>query len=75
MSKAFILVNIETGTEGKVAQELKKINGTTEVSFLYGNYDFLVRIEASSLDALKNCVSNIRRLDDVKSTLTMTVVD
>ena len=74
LNKAFILVNIDVGTEAKVAAELKKINGALEVCFLYGNYDFLVRVEANSLEDVKNCVANIRRLKNVKSTLTMTVV-
>ena len=74
LDKAFIMVNIDVGTEAKVAAQLKKINGATEVCFLYGNYDFIVRVEANSLEAVKNCVTNIRRLENVKSTLTMTVV-
>ena len=74
VDKAFVMVNIEVGTEAEVAEQLKKIKRATEVCFLYGNYDFLVRVEANSIEDVKNCVSNIRRLENVKSTLTMTVV-
>lgn len=74
VDKAFVMVNIEVGTEAEVAGQLKKMKGATEVCFLYGNYDFLVRVEANSIEDVKNCVANIRRLENVKSTLTMTVV-
>jgi len=69
------MVNIDVGTEAKVSAQLKKINGAVEVCSLYGNYDFLVNVEANSLEDVKNCVANIRRLGNVKSTLTMTVVE
>jgi len=73
--KAFVMVNIEVGTEAKVAEQFKKINGVTEISFLYGNYDFVVRVEANNLEDVKKCVAKIRNVENVKSTLTMTVVE
>lgn len=75
MPLAFIMLNIEPGTESQVEKQLKSVKNVKEVSFLYGIYDFLVRVQAVNIDDLKNSVSNIRRLENVRSTLTMTVAE
>ena len=42
---------------------------------MYGVYDIIARIETKTMQELKNTVSwKIRRLDKVRSTLTMIVV-
>ncbi|MEM3736619.1 MAG: Lrp/AsnC ligand binding domain-containing protein [Candidatus Bathyarchaeia archaeon] len=76
MPTAFVLINSEIGAEDKVLQELKKVNGVKEAYIVYGVYDVLAKVEADSMDKLKECISwSIRRLDKVRSTLTMIVVE
>jgi len=58
-----------------VSQEIQKIDEVKEVYGVYGVYDLVVRIEAETLQELKDAISNkIRTLENVRSTLTMIVV-
>lgn len=48
----------------------------TEVHIVYGVYDIVAKIEADTLDKLKDFVTNtVRKLPRVRSTLTMIVVE
>ena len=76
LAKAFILINTDTGTEDQVLSELKKIPGVTEAYTIYGVYDLIAKVEADTLDKVKEIVSSrIRRLEHVRSTLSMMVVE
>ncbi len=76
MNIAYVLINTDTGSEGEVSRDLKEIEEVKEVYGVYGVYDLVVRIEAETLDQLKEAVSNkIRNLKNVRSTLTMIVVE
>ncbi len=58
-----------------VMKRLRNIDGVTEVHFVSGVYDMIVRVEASSQDMVKEIItSRIRKLDKVRTTLTMMVV-
>ncbi|MCW4032672.1 MAG: Lrp/AsnC ligand binding domain-containing protein [Candidatus Bathyarchaeota archaeon] len=76
MPSAFVLINTEIGYENEILKELKKIKTVKEAHVIYGVYDIITRVEAESMDKLKEAISwNIRRLDKVKSTLTMIVIE
>jgi DNA-binding Lrp family transcriptional regulator len=76
MPTAFVLINTEIGSEIDVAKELKKLEGVEEVFPVYGVYDVVARVKAESMDKLKEIVTwRIRRLDKVRSTLTMIVIE
>lgn len=76
MPSAFVLINTEIGYEDKVLTELKKIENIKEAYVTYGVYDIVAKVSAESMDKLKDIISqNIRRLDKVRSTLTMIVVE
>ena len=76
MSTAFVLVNAEIGAEEEVLQLLKKIEGVREAYMVYGVYDIIAKIQADSMDQLKEIVTwHIRRLNKVRSTLTMIVME
>ncbi len=73
---AFVLINTEIGSESDVLKELKKVEGVEEASAVYGVYDIVARVKAETMDKLKEIVTwRIRRLDKVRSTLTMIVVE
>lgn len=73
---AFVLINAEIGSEDEVLQELRKIGNVKESYVVYGVYDVVAKVEAESMDKLKEIVTwKIRRLDRVRSTLTMIVVE
>ena len=76
MPSAIVLVNTEIGFETDVLKELKKVEGVDEASAVYGVYDIVARVKADTIDKLKEIVtSRIRRLEKVRSTLTMIVVE
>ncbi len=45
MPIAFILINVEAGSEEEVAHELKVIDNVRDVYLIYGVYDFVVKVE------------------------------
>ena len=76
MPKAFVLINAEIGSEEELVKELKKINNVTEVYTVYGAYDIIAKVESDSMDKVKETITwEIRRLNNVRSTLTMIVVE
>jgi DNA-binding Lrp family transcriptional regulator len=76
MPRAFVLVNAELGYETKLADEMKSISGVNDAYTIYGVYDILLKVEAPTMDRLKEFISTkIRRMRGVKSTLTMLIMD
>ena len=74
MPTAFVLVNTEVGSENGVLTALKKVDGVQEAYAVYGVYDIVAKIGAESMDKLKEIVTwHIRRLEGVRSSLTMIV--
>ena len=76
MPIAFVLVNAELGAENELLTSLKAIEHVKFVYVLYGAYDLVVKVEADDNETLKKTISNnIRQLKNVRSTLTMTVIE
>jgi len=76
MPVAIVLVNAEVGSEDEVVAELRKIGNVKESYEVYGVYDVVAKVEAESLDKLKEIITwKIRKLDKVRSTLTMLVIE
>ena len=76
MPLSFVLINAEIGSEDEVLKELKKLPNVKESYVVYGVYDIVAKVQAESMDKLKEVVTwKIRRLDKVRSTLTMIVVE
>ncbi len=75
MASAYLLLNVETGTGEEVLDSLKPLQEVKEARMVYGVYDIVVRVEAETMEELKNVVSwTIRRLNRVRSTMTMIIV-
>lgn len=75
MPRAFVLLNVDLGSEDEVLQEIKTIDGVLEAHRVYGVYDTVVVVEMDSTEKLKEVVTwKIRRLSKVRSTLTMIAV-
>jgi len=76
MALAFVLINSEIGGEDEILEELKKVENVKEAHIVYGVYDIVAKVEAETMDKLKNVITwKVRRLDKVRSTLTMIVVE
>jgi len=76
MPIAFVLINTEIGSESEVLAALKKIDAVKEAYMVYGVYDVVAKVKANTMDKLKEIVTwHVRRLDKVRSTLTMIVIE
>ena len=76
MPIAFVMINVEIGSDEEVLKGLQDIEGVKESYSVYGVYDIVAKIEADTMDKLKNIVTfDIRRLNKVRSSLTMIVVE
>jgi DNA-binding Lrp family transcriptional regulator len=76
MSTAFVLINTDLGEGSEVSDALKEIPEVKDVYGVYGVYDYVVRLEADTMQNLKDTITTkIRRLNHVRSTLTMIVVE
>ena len=76
MPMAFVLINTEIGSENEVLDDLKKIEAVKEAYMVYGVYDVVAKVSANTMDRLKEIVTwHVRRLDKVRSTLTMIVIE
>jgi len=75
MPIAFVMINVESGSEKEVLEELRKVDVVREAYFVYGVYDIVVKAEAPDMEALKQVITwKIRRVPKVRSTLTMIVM-
>ncbi|CUR51433.1 MAG: Lrp/AsnC family transcriptional regulator [Nitrosotalea sp.] len=75
MHSAFVLMNAELGKELNIVNEIKKIPHVKEVYPVYGVYDVLMVLESDSMESLREAITTqVRKLDGIKSTLTMIIV-
>ena len=76
MPQAFVLINADLGAEEDLLKKLREIPNVKEVYVVYGVYDIVARVEADTMEKVKESITwHIRRLDKVRSTLTMIVVE
>ena len=76
MPRAFVLFNVESGSEDKVLAELKKIEGIQEVYVSYGVYDIIAKHKADAMEQLKDIVTyKMRTIKNVRSTLTLIMTE
>jgi DNA-binding Lrp family transcriptional regulator len=76
MPTAYVLINCDLGSEEEILTELRRLNGVVELSGVYGVYDIIVKIRADSMDKLRETITwHVRRIDKVRSTLTMIVIE
>lgn len=57
MPTAFVLINTEIGSEEEILKELKNISNVKEAYVVYGVYDVIAKVEAESMDKLKEIIS------------------
>ena len=76
MPLGYVLMNVELGSEEEVLREVRKVSNVKECHRIYGIYDMIAKVEADSLDTLKQVVTwKIRRLEGVRSTVTTIVIE
>lgn len=76
MPTAYVLINCDLGSEEEIIREIKKLSEVIEVSGVYGVYDIVVKIRSDTMDKLRETITwHVRRIDKVRSTLTMIVIE
>jgi DNA-binding Lrp family transcriptional regulator len=69
-------MNAELGSEDSIVNELRNIDGVKEVYQVYGVYDIVAQVEADTMEKVKETITwKLRKLNGVKSTLTMIVME
>lgn len=74
MTKAFVLINTETGVEPLLQEEIKSLEGVKEVYQLFGEYDILAVVEESNEKDVQKTVSwELRKKKGIRGSNTMIV--
>lgn len=71
MVVAVCFINTELGSEVKVRSRLSMFQGVRKVIELFGEYDFMLIIDAESLRQVNYIVDHVRDIDGVKATKTI----
>jgi DNA-binding Lrp family transcriptional regulator len=72
MPRAYVLFNVESGSEDSVLKQVKSLGSVEESYISYGVYDLVIRIKADTMEELKDLVTyKIRTIKQVRSTLTL----
>ena len=64
MPRAFVLINVESGSEDEVLKELKKIEGVEEAYFSYGVYDLIIKV-TGEIDPVTGYVMDMKVLKEI----------
>jgi DNA-binding Lrp family transcriptional regulator len=76
MPKAYVLLNVESGSEDPVLKQLREISIVEEAHVSYGVYDLIVKVHSGTMDEMKEAISHkIRNIKQVRSTLTLIIVE
>ena len=76
MPMAYVLINTEPKNMESVVATLEKLDSVVEIFPVYGVYDIVAKIQAETMEKLKDIVTwKVRSLDDVRSTITMLILE
>ena len=72
MESAYIMINCKLGSEGSIIEQLQSISGVKEARGVFGNYDILVKVQAQSIESLRDIITfKIRKIPDISYTTTV----
>ena len=78
---AFVLINSDLGKDVEIIGKIKEIMQSEkdisyEIQGLYGVYDIVLKVSSDDSPKLRSIVTNqIRKIENVQSTLTMMVIE
>ena len=76
MPMAYVLINTEPKNMESVVSTLEKLDSVVEIFPVYGVYDIVAKIQAETMEKLKDLVTwKVRSLEDVRSTITMLILE
>lgn len=72
MTKAYVFLNCDLGSEKEVISSLRSIEGVSEVHGTLGLYDIMLKIESDSDEKITKIVTEkIRKIPKIHSTMTL----
>jgi len=71
LERAYVLLNVEIDSEKEVLNALDAIPDVKEVHQIYGVYDFIIRVEAETMQELRDLVDRVRGIGKIRSTLSL----
>ena len=81
MSISYVLINSNLGTDVQIINKVKEILADQndvkfEIQGVYGVYDIIIKLSSEDSEKLRSIVTNdIRKIENVQSTLTMLVIE
>ncbi|TLX65803.1 MAG: Lrp/AsnC family transcriptional regulator [Thaumarchaeota archaeon] len=76
MEKAYVLIGCELGAENEIVSKLLEIDKVKDARIVYGDYDIVVEAETETEAQMDNLITKkIRKLDRVRSTMTLGIVN
>jgi DNA-binding Lrp family transcriptional regulator len=81
MPTSFVLINSNLGTDAEIITKIKDMladqkDVELEIHGVYGVYDIIVKLSSDNSEKLRSIVTNdIRKIENVQSTLTMMVIE
>ena len=76
MPTAFVLMNVESGSEDNVLKQIKSVADVKEAYVSYGVYDLIIKVKSDTMNELKEIATyKIRSISNVRKTLTLMMVD
>ena len=74
MVKAYVFINVKGGTEYELYEKLMDIPNLEEISLVWGLFDIILKVDASSANALDKLVGEeVRKYENITSTMTMII--
>ena len=72
--EAYIMMNIKSGSEDEVCEQLTKYQEVEEVAVIYGEYDALIKVKTDNMKTLDNFITEtLRALPNIFLTATMLI--
>ncbi|MBA4452227.1 MAG: Lrp/AsnC ligand binding domain-containing protein [Nitrosopumilaceae archaeon] len=76
MVKAYMLISCQIGKEQSIQSQLSQIPEIKNCLITFGNYDIVAEFETSTSQEMNDVISSkIRRLKDIRSTITLRASD
>jgi len=76
MEKAYVLIGCELGAENDIVSKLLEMDKVKDARIVYGDYDIVVEAETETEVQMDNLITKkIRKLDRVRSTMTLGIVN
>lgn len=72
VESVYVLVRVKPGYEAKIGQHLKTLKEAKEVHPLFGEYDFIIKLEGATHDQITHTIlDKVRSQEGVAQTKTL----